>query len=145
MDAIIGFCNIRHFMEATEVLKEKVMLFARGSNVFEMSSKSLRTLQKTQKSQEKSRKVEESPRNLFAFLSLEVNQVGEIVHGCVDDFHGAPNRNIGDAFLVIWRLSGSHDKQTKLADMALMSYDGTPKRFFQSKSIHSNVYSKFIL
>ncbi|CAK9039981.1 unnamed protein product [Durusdinium trenchii] len=133
VDAIIGFCNIRHFMEATEVLKEKVMLF--------------------------------------------VNQVGEIVHGCedlsedqvggVDDFHGAPNRNIGDAFLVIWRLSGavhqrhdatraqrlrcfavalasqcmagqctrciallgvkrergsSEEKQTKLADMALMSY-----------------------
>ena len=25
----------------------------------------------------------------------------------VDDFHGAPNRNIGDAFLVIWRLSGA--------------------------------------
>ncbi|CAJ1370887.1 unnamed protein product, partial [Effrenium voratum] len=79
VDAIIGFCNIRHFTHATEVLKEKVMLF--------------------------------------------VNQVGEIVHGCVDDFHGAPNRNIGDAFLVIWRLSGSHpEKQTKLADMALMSY-----------------------
>merc|ERR1719359_733609 len=39
VDAIIGFCNIRNFMTATEVLKEKVMLF--------------------------------------------VNQVGEIVHGCV--------------------------------------------------------------
>eukprot|EP00933_Yihiella_yeosuensis_P044525 TRINITY_DN3975_c0_g1_i2.p1 TRINITY_DN3975_c0_g1~~TRINITY_DN3975_c0_g1_i2.p1 ORF type:complete len:1038 (+),score=161.38 TRINITY_DN3975_c0_g1_i2:138-3251(+) len=56
-------------------------------------------------------------------VMLFVNQVGEIVHGCVDDFHGAPNRNIGDAFLLVWRLSGStSDRQTKLADMALMSY-----------------------
>mmetsp|Transcript_34038 Transcript_34038/g.79324 ORF Transcript_34038/g.79324 Transcript_34038/m.79324 type:complete len:999 (-) Transcript_34038:24-3020(-) len=78
VEAIIGFCNIRNFMAATEVLKEKVMLF--------------------------------------------VNQVGEIVHGCVDDFHGAPNRNIGDAFLVIWRLTGLPEKQTKLADMSLMSF-----------------------
>merc|ERR1711972_56169 len=79
VDAIIGFCNIRNFADATEVLKEKVMLF--------------------------------------------VNQVGEIVHGCVDDYHGAPNKNIGDSFLLVWRLSGSSaDKQTKLADMAMMSF-----------------------
>eukprot|EP00930_Biecheleria_cincta_P044930 TRINITY_DN30959_c0_g1_i1.p1 TRINITY_DN30959_c0_g1~~TRINITY_DN30959_c0_g1_i1.p1 ORF type:complete len:1024 (-),score=190.02 TRINITY_DN30959_c0_g1_i1:220-3291(-) len=79
VDAIFGFCNIRNFVDATEVLREKVMLF--------------------------------------------VNQIGEIVHGCIDDFHGAPNKNIGDSFLLVWRLSGSsEDKQTKLADMALMSY-----------------------
>mmetsp|Transcript_5113 Transcript_5113/g.8332 ORF Transcript_5113/g.8332 Transcript_5113/m.8332 type:complete len:1033 (+) Transcript_5113:163-3261(+) len=79
VDAIIGFCNIRHFTDATEVLKEKVMLF--------------------------------------------VNRIGEIVHGCVDDYHGAPNKNIGDAFLLVWRLSGvSLERQTKLADMAIMSF-----------------------
>eukprot|EP00931_Biecheleriopsis_adriatica_P121080 TRINITY_DN9615_c0_g2_i1.p1 TRINITY_DN9615_c0_g2~~TRINITY_DN9615_c0_g2_i1.p1 ORF type:complete len:1000 (-),score=197.31 TRINITY_DN9615_c0_g2_i1:267-3266(-) len=79
VEAIIGFCNIRNFSDATEVLKEKVMLF--------------------------------------------VNQVGEIVHGCVDDFHGAPNKNIGDSFLLVWRLSGAtQEVQSKLADMALMSY-----------------------
>jgi len=79
VDCIIGFCNIRHFTEATEVLKEKVMLF--------------------------------------------VNQVGEIVHGCVDDYHGAPNKNIGDAFLLVWRLSGVPlERQEQLADMSLMSF-----------------------
>lgn len=79
VDAIVGFCHIRHFAHATQVLKEKVMLF--------------------------------------------VNQVGEIVHGCVDDYHGAPNKNMGDAFLLVWRLSGvPHDRQKKLADMAIMSY-----------------------
>merc|ERR1719265_1688641 len=75
VDAIIGFCNIRDFSEATEVLKEKVMLF--------------------------------------------VNQIGEIIHGCVDDWHGAPNKNIGDAFLLVWRLTGvPPDRQRKMADMA---------------------------
>jgi len=79
VDAIIGFCNIQNFTDATEVLKEKVMVF--------------------------------------------VNQIGEIVHGCVDDYHGAPNKNIGDCFLLIWRLSGvSAQRQTKLADMAIMSF-----------------------
>merc|ERR1719310_996832 len=78
VDAIIGFCNIRNFTDATEVLKNKVMLF--------------------------------------------VNRIGEIVHGCVDDYHGSPNKNIGDAFLLVWRLSGvSQERQTKLADMAIMS------------------------
>lgn len=79
VDAIIGFCNIRNFTHATEVLKQKVMVF--------------------------------------------VNQIGEIVHGCVDDYHGAPNKNIGDCFLCVWRLSGAEpERQTKLADMAVMSF-----------------------
>lgn len=80
VDAIIGFCNIRHFSVVTEVLKENVMLF--------------------------------------------VNLVGEIVHGCVDDYHGAPNKNIGDAFLLVWRLptQSSEQKTMKLADMATMSF-----------------------
>jgi len=79
VDAIIGFCSIRHFAEATEVLREKVMLF--------------------------------------------VNQIGEIVHGCVDDYHGAPNKNIGNAFLLVWRLAAySPEQQRKLADMSIMSF-----------------------
>lgn len=79
VDAIIGFCAIRHFTHATEVLTQRLMVF--------------------------------------------VNQIAEIVHGCVDEFHGAPNKNIGDCFLLVWRLSGvKPEKQTKLADMAIMSF-----------------------
>jgi class 3 adenylate cyclase len=52
-----------------------------------------------------------------------VNQISEIVHGCIDDFHGSPNKNIGESFLLIWRLTGHPpDKRVKMADMALMSY-----------------------
>ncbi len=56
---IFGFCDIRNFTDATEILQENVMVF--------------------------------------------VNEIGEIVHGIVDQFSGAPNKNIGDAFLLVWK------------------------------------------
>lgn len=34
-----------------------------------------------------------------------VNDVSEIVHGVVDQFQGAANKNIGDAFLIVWKLN----------------------------------------
>lgn len=56
---IFGFCDIRSFTDATEVLQEGVMIF--------------------------------------------VNEIGEIVHGIVDKYSGAANKNIGDAFLLVWK------------------------------------------
>lgn len=56
-------------------------------------------------------------------VMIFVNQIGEIVHGCVDEFNGAANKNIGDSFLLIWRISGYDPRgQSKLADMAIMSF-----------------------
>ena len=57
--AVFGFCDIRSFTDATEVLQEGVMLF--------------------------------------------VNEIGEIVHGIVDKYMGSANKNIGDAFLLVWK------------------------------------------
>lgn len=57
--AVFGFCDIRSFTDATEVLQEGVMLF--------------------------------------------VNEIGEIVHGIVDRYMGSANKNIGDAFLLVWK------------------------------------------
>lgn len=37
-----------------------------------------------------------------------VNEIGEIVHSIVDQFSGAPNKNIGDAFLLVWKFD-DHD------------------------------------
>ena len=34
-----------------------------------------------------------------------VNEIAEIVHGLVDKFSGAANKNIGDAFLLVWKFS----------------------------------------
>ena len=34
-----------------------------------------------------------------------VNSVADIVHSSVDKFGGAANKNIGDAFFVVWKFS----------------------------------------
>ncbi len=36
-------------------------------------------------------------------VMLFVNEVAEIVHSTVDKYHGAANKNIGDAFLLVWK------------------------------------------
>ena len=75
--AIFGFCDIRRFTDATEILQEGVMLF--------------------------------------------VNEIGEIVHGTVDRFQGAANKNIGDAFLLVWKFdSDSQDEEPKTGDLQLI-------------------------
>ena len=56
---VFGFCDIRNFTDATEVLQEDVMIF--------------------------------------------VNNIAEIVHTIVDRFQGSANKNIGDAFLLVWK------------------------------------------
>ena len=57
--AVFGFCDIRRFTDATEVLRADVMPF--------------------------------------------VNLVADIVHGATVKHNGAPNKNIGDAFLCVWK------------------------------------------
>ena len=57
--AVFGFCDIRYFTEATEVLQEDIIMF--------------------------------------------VNEIAEIVHGTVNQFAGNVNKNIGDAFLLVWK------------------------------------------
>ena len=37
-------------------------------------------------------------------IMVFVNEIADIVHSCVDNFGGAANKNIGDAFLVAWKL-----------------------------------------
>mmetsp|Transcript_8001 Transcript_8001/g.18604 ORF Transcript_8001/g.18604 Transcript_8001/m.18604 type:complete len:993 (+) Transcript_8001:82-3060(+) len=79
VEAIFGFCDIRNFTDATEVLQDQVMVF--------------------------------------------VNRIASVIHSCVNEFFGNPNKNIGEAFLLTWRLSGhTAAKQKKLADMSLLSF-----------------------
>jgi len=39
------------------------------------------------------------------------NQLAEIVHGVCSEFGGAPNKNTGESFLVIWKLDEEHEQQ----------------------------------
>merc|ERR1711920_610642 len=46
-----------------------------------------------------------------------------IVHGVVDEFHGAANKNNGDMFLMIWRALDMEDARVqKMADMAMLAF-----------------------
>lgn len=36
-----------------------------------------------------------------------VNEVAKIVHGVVNEYLGVPNKNIGDAFLLVWKIPES--------------------------------------
>jgi class 3 adenylate cyclase len=40
---------------------------------------------------------------------LFVNQVADIVHSCVDKSGGSANKNIGDAFLLVWKFKNDED------------------------------------
>merc|ERR1712151_874358 len=60
---------------------------------------------------------------LQAKVMTFVNQVAEIVHGVVDEFHGAPNKNNVDTFLLVWRTEGYQSTfVAKLADMAIVAF-----------------------
>jgi len=92
--AIFGFCDIRQFTDATEVLQEGVMVF--------------------------------------------VNEIAEIVHGTINEYSGAANKNIGDAFLLVWKFPEDEVepdpddpsnlklkqslKVSQLADMSIVSF-----------------------
>eukprot|EP00927_Polykrikos_kofoidii_P065350 TRINITY_DN61109_c0_g1_i1.p1 TRINITY_DN61109_c0_g1~~TRINITY_DN61109_c0_g1_i1.p1 ORF type:complete len:1150 (+),score=181.25 TRINITY_DN61109_c0_g1_i1:253-3702(+) len=52
-----------------------------------------------------------------------VNQVAAIVHSIVDEHLGAANKNIGEAFLLVWRV-GLYDEELrpKVADLSVLSF-----------------------
>jgi class 3 adenylate cyclase len=63
---------------------------------------------------------------LQAKVMTFVNQIAEIVHGVVDEFYGAPNKNNGEIFLLVWRTQDSSGKHSlplaKLADMSILAF-----------------------
>jgi len=59
---------------------------------------------------------------LQAKVMTFVNQVAEIVHGVVDEFHGAANKNSGDTFLMIWRIRNDEELASKMADMSMLAF-----------------------
>jgi class 3 adenylate cyclase len=107
INAIFGFCFIRHFADINVALQEKTMIF--------------------------------------------VNEIADIVHSSVDKFSGAANKNIGDAFLLVWKFKhlpqtedGSCPKLDRLdklnnyvADQALLGFLNIIKKINKSPNILS--------
>ena len=83
-------------------------------------------------------------------IMVFVNEIADIVHSSVDKFGGAANKNIGDAFLVVWKfphLENStkkidfrdidpHDKATTfIADQAVLGFLNIIKKVRKSQTI----------
>lgn len=52
-------------------------------------------------------------------VMLFVNEIAEIVHSVVDHFSGAANKNIGDAFLLVWKFR-EEDLETDSGELVLV-------------------------
>lgn len=60
---------------------------------------------------------------LKAKVMTFVNQIAEIVHGVVSEFHGAANKNNGETFMLIWRISGLEDAMaSRMADFSTIAF-----------------------
>lgn len=64
-----------------------------------------------------------------------VNRVAEIVHKSVDKFGGATNKNIGDAFLNVWKFPDLNSKKEK--------YEASPSNIF-SKTVADKAVLSFL-
>ena len=82
-----------------------------------------------------------------------VNHICDIVHSCVDKFNGYTNKNIGDCFLLAWKVKNSENKLnipnssknlfmqnqneelTELADCALLAFLNIFKKINKSRKI----------
>jgi len=84
VEAIFGFCNIGNFSDATEILKDRVMIF--------------------------------------------VNQIAEIVHSIVDMYGGNANKNIGDAFLLVWKVATVPSDLTEELEDVVVTKDHFQRR-----------------
>lgn len=82
MVALFGFVVIFGFTDATESLREGVMLY--------------------------------------------VNRIAAIVHSCVHEFAGAVNKNIGEAFLMVWPLAHRTEKRERAEKKRRSSVTGSP-------------------
>ena len=82
-----------------------------------------------------------------------VNHICDIVHSCVDKFNGYTNKNIGDCFLLAWKIKNSENKSpkpvsnknifnqnqneelTELADCALLAFLNIFKKINKTRKI----------
>lgn len=58
---------------------------------------------------------------LQAKIMTFVNRIAEIVHGVINEYHGAANKNNGDTFLIIWRID-QHDFFSRIAEMSIVAF-----------------------
>jgi len=67
-------------------------------------------------------------------VMLFTNSVGEIVHQSCHDNRGEPNKNIGDAFLIVWRPK-SELRQAQVVDGALTAFRRCVREIASSQTL----------
>jgi len=68
-------------------------------------------------------------------VMLFTNSVGEIVHQACHDNRGEPNKNIGDAFLIVWRAPKGSFDMTKVVDGALTAFRRCVREIASSQTL----------
>jgi len=56
-------------------------------------------------------------------VMIFVNEIAEIVHNITSDHLGSPNKNIGDAFLLVWKIENLFVKKDEMGEMSLINCD----------------------
>ena len=56
-------------------------------------------------------------------VMIFVNEIADIVHNITAEYLGSPNKNIGDAFLLVWKIENQFVKKNELGEMSLINCD----------------------
>eukprot|EP00923_Selenidium_pygospionis_P054336 GHVN01094665.1.p1 GENE.GHVN01094665.1~~GHVN01094665.1.p1 ORF type:complete len:911 (-),score=217.07 GHVN01094665.1:119-2851(-) len=72
-----------------------------------------------------------------------VNRIAEIVHTVVDDFSGSANKNIGDAFLMVWKFPERHPYNEGEVKCRINSEDNSSS-FYAREVIDREVISRTV-
>lgn len=56
-------------------------------------------------------------------VMIFVNEIAEIVHNITTEYLGSPNKNIGDAFLLVWKIENAFVKKDEYGEMSLIKCD----------------------
>eukprot|EP01029_Cantina_marsupialis_P014745 TRINITY_DN32357_c0_g2_i1.p1 TRINITY_DN32357_c0_g2~~TRINITY_DN32357_c0_g2_i1.p1 ORF type:complete len:893 (+),score=257.11 TRINITY_DN32357_c0_g2_i1:121-2799(+) len=65
---------------------------------------------------------------------LFVNRIAKVVHDTVVSWDGAPNKNVGDAFLVTWKIPTSEESRNHLLGVGNEEGVKSPKKKLQSRA-----------
>ena len=68
---------------------------------------------------------------------LFVNQVAAIVHQCAWDSGGDPNKNIGDAFLLVWKIDDGEEAASSSSSSSAIDAVGSPSSSMKTQGVDS--------
>jgi len=74
------------------------------------------------------RQFTDSTEALQESVMIFVNEIARIVHGVTNEYLGMPNKNIGDAFLLVWKIPESE---------VFLDFNGAPQIAAESAVVNN--------